>query len=179
MLILDRWSWRFWSLTRTNLKRLGVITALKQNQIKFRQQIPAISPFQDSPITPELMKLLQSLRQAPSSSPECILSTQAENCFRCYEALVLHILHGPPRAPSRSLLAQVPDEEHQLLQHLMSSPSSWPKWSMLFKNKAFSNHLSLHLCALKNAYQAMTLKGEFLLKKPFGSPTAEWAQLRL
>lgn len=182
LLILDRWSWRFWSLTHTTFTLLGAITGLKQNQIRFRQHIPAVSPFQDSLTAPELMKCLQSSRLAPRSSAEGLISTQAENCFRCYKALVLHIVHGPLRVPvqepPRPWAGRGPSTSPVTVQHLMSSPSSRPKWSTLFKNKAFSNHLSLHLHALKVPYQAMHLKGEFLLKKAFGSQSAEWAQLR-
>lgn len=180
MLILNRWSWRFWSLTRTTFTPLGAVTGLKQNQLKFKQQIHFSVP--GFPDPPDLLKRLQSSRQAPSSSSEGVVSTQAEKCFRCNKALVLHILHGPPRVPVQepppSCARWGTSTSPVTVEHLMSSPSSPPKWSTLFKNKAFSNHLSLHLHALKNAYQAMNPKGKFLLKKASGSLTAEWAQLR-
>lgn len=158
MLILDRWSCRFWSLARTTFTLLGAITGLKQNQIKFRQQIPAISPIQDSLTAPELMKCSESKT-----------GTQWR-------------LWGPYLNPDGKTQA-VPDEEHWLLQPLYST---W--WAPLLHDQSsqrFSKirpFQTISVCTFvhwKNAYQATNLKGEFLLKKAFGSLTAEWAQLRL
>lgn len=63
------------------------------------------------------MKHLQSSRKASIS--ECVISTEAENCFRCYEIFVSHsewALRSPIQEPSH-----VMDEDYTELDELLFS----------------------------------------------------------
>lgn len=104
-------------LTGTTFTLLGAITALKQNQIKFRQQIPPRIPWQPlsscSACRVHGRHSAAALRVLAQPTQKTVSDTTKLLCFT--------FCTGHCESLSRSLLVHVPDEEHGLLQSLQST----------------------------------------------------------
>lgn len=79
--------------------------------------MPAIAPLQDSLTAPELMKHCRVQdRHAAAAALRALSQPRQKTVSDATKLLRFTFCTGHRESPSRSLLAHVPDEEHQLLQ---------------------------------------------------------------
>lgn len=124
MLILDRWSWRFWSPTHLYTTGSNLWTIAK-----FRQEILPL-PSRRTPLSSWSTCRVQERHPSLSVSSQLRQKTVSDAT-----KFLFHILNGPWEAPFRNLLTWW----MRTIQNLMSSSSPWPKQPTLFKNKALTN----------------------------------------